>query len=46
MKPNPQMWNEQGPNNRVAHAATCRAIAMQRPRNGRIYQGSFWATVR
>jgi hypothetical protein len=24
----------------------CRVVAMQRPRDGRIYQGRFWATAR
>jgi hypothetical protein len=26
------------------HIVACRAVAMQRPRGGRIYQGRFWAT--
>jgi hypothetical protein len=28
------------------YTVTCRAVAMQRPGDGRIYQGRFWATAR
>jgi hypothetical protein len=28
------------------NSVACRAFAMQRPRNGRIYQGGFWTTAR
>jgi hypothetical protein len=28
------------------YVVACRAVAMQRPRDGRIYQGRFWATAR
>jgi hypothetical protein len=30
---------------KIKRVVTCRVVAMQRPRNGRIYQRSFWATA-
>jgi hypothetical protein len=34
------------PNYHIPHKiVACRAVAMQRPRDGRIYQGRFWATA-